>query len=384
MSWFFVQKITSTFQPGNRSRVFLLWIKFLWLCWLSVLTSWCAAATFVYVANADSQDISVFQLHEKTGDVTQVQTFAVGGMVMPMVIARDKNQQHKNLLYAAIRSEPYRVVVLNIDNPTGRLTLQGSAPLVGSMANISLDRSGGYLFAASYSGNKISVNALDENGIPKAPAQVFATGIHPHQITADPTNQFVYLSLLGEARLDYFRFDAVSAKLQPIIEPAATLPTGSGPRHFVFSAQGKFLYVLDELKANIHVLKRDTTIGKMTLLESHGLLPAESIVKPWAADIHLTPNGKFLYATERTSSNLSGFKVDQKQGRLTAIGSWSTESQPRAFAISPDGRYLMAVGQKSNQMTVYAINATTGELVPIERAVTGVNPNWVEIISLPE
>lgn len=379
MSWLCVQKITSTFQPGNRSRVFLLWIKFLWLCWLSVLTSWCAAATFVYVANADSQDISVFQLHEKTGHVTQVQTFAVGGMVMPMALARDKNQ-----LYAAIRSEPYKIDILNIDRATGRLALRGSASLVDSMANISLDRSGGYLFAASYSGNKISVNALDEKGIPKTPAQVFATGTRPHQITADPTNQFVYLSLLGEGRLDYFRFDALNAKLQPINKPAATLPAGSGPRHFVFSGQGKFLYVLDELKANLHVLKRDIATGKMTLLESHGLLPAESIVKPWAADIHLTPNGKFLYATERTSSNLSGFKVDQKQGTLTAIGSWNSESQPRAFAISPDGRYLTAVGQKSNHMTVYAINTTTGELLPVERVATGANPNWVEIISLPD
>ncbi len=332
----------------------------------------------VYVANADSRDISVFQLDEKSETLMPIQRFAVDGMVMPMTIARNKR-----LLYAALRSEPYKVVVLQINRTTGLLTLRDSAPLVDNMANISLGFSESYLFGASYSGNKISVNALDNNGIPQAPAQVFTTGAHPHQITADVANQFFYVSLLGADRLDCIRFDVASARFQPLKDCVARFPSGTGPRHFVLSPRGKFLYVLGELNASLNVLKRNNTTGKMTLIEHHRLLPAESTLKPWAADIHLTPDGKFLYATERTSNSLFGFKVNQKRGRLTAIGSWPTESQPRAFAVSPDGRYLTVVGQKSNYLSLYAINISTGTLTALNRAATGVNPSWVEMISLP-
>ena len=73
--------------------------------------------------------------------------------------------------------------------------------------------------------------------------------------------------------------------------------------------------------------------------------------KPWAADIHLTPDGKYLYASERTTSTLAAFKVDPKTGMLTSIDSFATEKQPRGFSIDPTGRYLLAVGQLSNSMT---------------------------------
>lgn len=375
----YVKSIEITPKLCNRSWFFLTCIKFLFLYGLSLSTSWCAATTMVYVANADSQDISVFQLDKKSGRLAPIQRFVVDGVVMPIAIARNKN-----LLYAALRSEPYRVLVLKIDPATGLLALHGSGPLVDNMANISLDFSETYLFGASYSGNKISVNALDNYGIPQASAQVFATGAHPHQITADATNQLVYVSLLGADRLDCIRFDATAAKFQPIKDCAARFPSGTGPRHFVLSPQGKFLFVLGELNASLTVLKRNKTTGKMTLIEHHRLLPAESSLKPWAADIHLTPDGKFLYATERTSNSLFGFKVNQISGRLSAVGSWHTESQPRAFAISPDGRYLTVVGQKSNYLSLYAINKSTGTLSALARAATGINPSWVEMILLPD
>jgi 6-phosphogluconolactonase len=387
MSGFCFMKINNL-MFGLCSWALRLYVKIFLFVWLVTTTTSSIATTIIYVANADSQDISVFHLDEKSGLTTLLQTLDVGGMVMPMALARNKNQSHKkplkkNRLYAAIRSQPYRVVVLAIDNTTGHLTLDGSAPLVDNMANISLDSDGRYFFAASYAGNKISINALDENGIPLSSAQVLTVGAHPHQITADPADQFVYVSLLGEDRLDYFRFDTATAKPPSDIAPVAILPPGSGPRHFVFSPQGHFLYLLDELGANLHVFKRDTKSGKTVMLESHGLLPKNSAITPWAADIHMTSNGKFLYVTERTTNSLSGFNVNEKTGKLKLIGSWDTEGQPRAFAISPSGRYLAVVGQKSHQMTVYAINAATGELLTVNRTATGANPGWVEIISLP-
>lgn len=345
---------------------------------LSIAGAGCYAGTIIYIANTDSQDISVFVLDELTQKTKLLQTYPVGGAVMPMALSANKH-----LLYAAIRSEPYRVLVLAIDPTTGKLSPYGSASLVDSMANIALDPGGRYLFAASYGGNKISMNRLDSNGMPEAETQVLATGAHPHQISPDPANQFIYVSLLGADRLGYFRINSTTEKLQHMSKPAITFDSGSGPRHFVFSATGKFIYLLDELHANLHVLNRNIETGTASLLESHALLPEDWQQKAWAADIHMTPNGKFLYASERNSNSLSGFNISQSDGRLSLIGRWNTEQQPRAFAISPAGNFLAVVGQKSHGMTLYSIHPDTGELRPIDHQPTGKNPGWVEIVSLP-
>jgi 6-phosphogluconolactonase len=101
----------------------------------------------------------------------------------------------------------------------------------------------------------------------------------------------------------------------------------------------------------------------------------------WAADIHLTPNGRFLYASERTSSTLAAFGVDAGTGNLTYLGSTPTEKQPRGFAIDPGGKYLVASGEKSDTISAYAIDASSGALRPIGQYPTGKGSNWVEIVS---
>jgi 6-phosphogluconolactonase len=117
-------------------------------------------------------------------------------------------------------------------------------------------------------------------------------------------------------------------------------------------------------------------------LAAASALPPGFAGKPWAADIHVSPDGRFLYASERTSSTLSGFAIDTASGRLTPIGHWPTETQPRGFAIDPGGRYLLSVGQLSNSLTAYAIDAASGALAPLNRYPIGANPNWVEIVEL--
>ncbi|MBE8718620.1 lactonase family protein [Cellvibrio polysaccharolyticus] len=369
------------FRPGAKryARLFSGAGVYAAVLFLLLLNPAAFAKTIIYIANADSQDIAVFQLNNDTDEPLLLQRYAVKGTVMPMALSPDNRR-----LYVAIRSEPYRLLVLDIDPANGRLSPKAVTPLVDSMANISVDSSGRYLFAASYGGNKISVHSLNDAGIPEVPPRIFATGKHPHQITADSRNRFVYLSVLGEDRLDFFRFSSlVSGKAQATeTRLAATFPQGAGPRHFVASADEKYWYVIGELDARIHVLKRNPISGKSSHLENHALLGAGSATKPWAADIHLTPDGNFLYASERTSGEMSGFRLNKKSGRITPIGKWKTETQPRAFQISPDGRHLVVVGQKSDHASIYSINAETGELEAVQRIAAGQNPSWIEIIRL--
>ena len=101
----------------------------------------------------------------------------------------------------------------------------------------------------------------------------------------------------------------------------------------------------------------------------------------WSADIDLTPNGHFLYVTERTSSTVSGYRVDQHSGKLTLIGSWPVEKQPRSIAITPDGKWLIASGEKSAVTGSYTIDAQSGSLKRVSEAPAGKDANWVTVLS---
>ena len=102
----------------------------------------------------------------------------------------------------------------------------------------------------------------------------------------------------------------------------------------------------------------------------------------WAADLHLTPNGKFIYVSERTSNSISAFAVDGATGKLTYLSTAATEPQPRGFNIDPSGRYMVATGEKSATISVYAIDASSGALKLLNKYPTGKGANWVEIVSL--
>jgi 6-phosphogluconolactonase len=101
----------------------------------------------------------------------------------------------------------------------------------------------------------------------------------------------------------------------------------------------------------------------------------------WASDLHLTPDGKFLYAAERTSSSLGALRVDPASGTLTYLSSTPTEPQPRGFAIDPTGRTLIVSGEKSDTLSVYAIDPASGALSLRQKYPTGKGSNWVEIVS---
>jgi 6-phosphogluconolactonase len=112
-------------------------------------------------------------------------------------------------------------------------------------------------------------------------------------------------------------------------------------------------------------------------------LPPGFTGKPWAADLHLAPDGRHLYASERTSSTISVFEVDAASGRLTTLSHTATEKTPRGFAIDPSGRFLIAAGQDSHSITVHAIDPASGALATLQRHPVGKNPNWIEIVELP-
>jgi 6-phosphogluconolactonase len=127
----------------------------------------------------------------------------------------------------------------------------------------------------------------------------------------------------------------------------------------------------------------DAGAGQLNEKQAVSALPPDFQGKPSAADIHITPDGKFLYASERTSSTLACFKIDPANDMLSPVGSVPTEKQPRGFNIDPSGRYLLAAGQLSHGLSSYRIDLESGKLTKLKEYPMGRNPNWIEIVDLP-
>ncbi len=338
-------------------------------------------ATKIYVSNADSKEIYVMSLDGRNGAVDLVQKVPVPGRVMPLAIS-----PNHRFLYASLRSTPFSVSTLAIDQATGKLSLRSTVPLPDNMAYLSTDKTGRFLFGASYTGDKISINPISPQGsVQVQPVQVTPTCPHPHSIITDQSNSYLFAPSLGGDTILQFKFDQVTGRATPNAPPFVETRKGAGPRHIVFHPNGRFAYGTNELDATVNAYGFDAATGTLTLVGTASALPPDFRgTAPFsAADLHITPDGRFLYASERASNSLAGFKIDAGIGALASIGNYPTETQPRGFNIDPRGRHLLAVGQTSNSLTSYAINLETGALAPRHRFSMGKNPNWVEIIDIP-
>jgi 6-phosphogluconolactonase len=336
------------------------------------------AATYVYVSNADSREIRVLSLDTAKGGLEPVQTVAISGISGPLAVSPDRR-----FLYAAQRSEPFTVNSFRIDAASGKLEAIGSAPLPDSMAHIVTDRSGRHLFGASYGGHKMSVSPIAADGVAGAEAQVLPTGQNAHATLVDPSNRFVFVANLGSDQVMQWRFDAASGKLGANEPATFGTPAKAGPRHLVFHPGGRFVALLNELDASVELLAFDPERGTLSHLQTLSTLPEGFAGKPWAADVQFSPDGRFLYTSERTSSTLATFSVDTQAGRLALVAHTATEKQPRGFNLDPSGRWLVAAGQQSHAVTVYAVDRDSGRLTALKSTPVGQNPHWVEIVSLP-
>jgi 6-phosphogluconolactonase len=331
-----------------------------------------APVTYVYVSNNISNDVNVFRLDQENGALTAVQTVPVGGTAVPMALSAGTRR-----LYVGVRTAPFHIANFAIDPRDGKLSALGDAPLSDSMAYLALDQTGRYLLSASYGGAKFSVNPVGANGIAGAPLQNLPTGPMAHSILPSPDNRYVFGAVLGADVWLRYKFDAATGRLT---EPstALALPPQSGPRFFAYSPDRRFVYLTDELDGKLHVLAFDDAHATVRLIQTVSLLPEGFTGKPWGADVHVTADGRYVYTSERTSSTLSGYRINQQTGMVARIGVWPTETQPRGFNIASSGRYLLAVGEKSGHLSVYRI-AADGGLSSVGRYRTGDGPNWIAL-----
>lgn len=327
----------------------------------------------VYVASPDSQQIHVFDL-AANGELTLLQQVDVPGQVQPMVAAPDASH-----LYVGVRPE-FAVLTYRIGQD-GKLEQAGMAPLPGSPTHLGMDLQGRFLFSASYSFNNVSINPIAPDGVALAAQQVLENLQAPHSANIDPTNQLLMIPALKE---DHIRLYDFSLQGEATAHQPAELSTksGAGPRHMVFHPNQHFAYCVNELDSSVDVYQKDVTSGEYHAIQTLDILPADYSGQRWAADIHITPNGRYLYACDRGSSLLSVLKVSHDGSELELVAHHATQTQPRGFNIDHSGQYVITAGQKSDAIEVARIDENSGELSLLKTYAVGKGPMWVTIITL--
>ncbi|MCR3755422.1 MAG: 6-phosphogluconolactonase [Sodalis sp. Psp] len=326
----------------------------------------------VYVANPESQQIHVWKMNNQ-GMLTLLQVVDTPGQGQPMAIHPVKMH-----LYVGVRPT-YGVVSYRIDE-RGMLTEAGRMPLPSSPTYLTTNLHGKNLYCVSYSGNCLNVSPIDKNGIAGTPTQTLEGLSNCHSVNVDTINQVLWVPCLKEDRIRLYHIGRLG-HLTSYSPTAIESVTGAGPRHMVFHPGGGYAYVINEFHGTVNVIAIDPAGSGPRIVQTLDIMPADFSSTRWAADIHLTPDGCWLYCCDRTASILSQFAVLKDGGALNLIGHYETETQPRGFNIDMQGRFLVAAGQKSNYIAVYSIAPQTGKLTPLERYAVGQGPAWVSILA---
>src|SRR5581483_3951520 len=209
------------------------------------------------------------------------------------------------------------------------------------------DRTGRWLFSASYQHSLVSVSPIGPSGVVQPPHQIVRTEQNAHSIQIDAANRNVFVPCLGGDIFLRWRSDVVTGQLDPASLEGVRVFKGAGPRHFVLHPNNRRVYLLNELEASVYAYAHDAATGTLTERQHLLALPRDfsgpasgepGVSRnggPKAADLHTTPDGRFLYASERTTSTLTAYTVDLDSGALEYIDSYATETTPRGFNIDP-------------------------------------------------
>ena len=280
-------------------------------------------------------------------------------------------------LYTCNSGAPGAVSAYAIEPATARLTLLNQVPAGGEDPSyITFDRTGNFVLVANYEGGNIAVFALTPEGrIGGRTARVQHLGhsvdpkrqrhAYAHSIIVDPTNRFVLTADLGLDRLFVYRFDAATGTLTPNDPPFATIAPGSGPRHVTFHPNGRWVYLVSEMGCTVTAFHWDSATGALTPFQSITTLPAGFTGVSNCAEILVHPNGNFLYASNRGHDSLAVFAIDAATGRLTPVEYAPTQGKmPRNFTFDPTGRWIIVTNHGSDNAVVLRVDAATGRLTP--------------------
>lgn len=311
---------------------------------------------------ADAEGIHILRLQPDSGELTKIG--GCTGIANPSFLAY---RADLGVLYAASETEDGALVALAYDESAHTLTeINRQSSQGGAPCHLSIDPSGDWLAAVNYSGGNIILYPLGPGGELGAPAQSLAhagssvnadrqEGPHPHSIYPVPGTPYYLACDLGTDTVYTYRLDAAAGRLEPVCQTAVT--PGAGPRHLALHPTLPFVYLIDELLSRITAYKLNKDEGTLQPIQTVSALPAGYTGESWCAEVAVSPDGRFLYGSNRGDDSIAAFEIGP-DGGLSLLGHAPTGGHyPRHFLAVPGGKWLLAANQLSDNIVTLSVGA---------------------------
>lgn len=328
----------------------------------------------IYTFNLNTETGSL----EKTGEPIKIDN--------PSYLALDKDRKY---LYAALENGSFNgeygggVAACSIEKGTGKLKLLNSQPTKGMWpCHLCTDSINKHLFVANYKEGTLTVFPVNEDGSINSLSSIISHSgsgpnkerqekAHVHYVILTPNEEYLCAIDLGIDSIMLYKFDQEQETLTSAKDLTVNIKSGSGPRHMEFHKDKKHAYLVNELSSEVAVLKYSPSDSSFEVIQYISTLPEGFDGISTCAAIHISPDGNFLYASNRGDDSIAIFSIDKTTGMLKFITTTSTKGEcPRDFRIDPSGKFLFVANQDSNTIVPFEINPSTGLLTPLDSIVS--------------
>jgi 6-phosphogluconolactonase len=344
-------------------------------------------------AGGEKGGLHAFQFDTATGTLKPLHRTT--GVENPFFIALSPDQRFLYSIHAEKfgGKENEHVAAYELEGRTGRMKLLNRQSSRGTASCfLDVDATGKTVVVANYSTGSVASLPVQKDGSLGEAVSFFqhsGSGADPvrqkgpnaHSIVISPDNHFALAADLGIDQVLCYQLDAATSKLSPNPQqPFVKAPAGAGPRHIRFHPNGKLVYVINEIKNSVTVFDYETAAGKLAEKQTISTLPDGFNGKSYCADLKITPDGKFLYGTNRGHDSIAAYRIGD-DGKLTMIGvEPSLGKGPQNLLITPDGKLLLCANMPGNSVVVFQIDGKTGGLRAVGEPVSMPMPSCIKLL----
>lgn len=354
-----------------------------------------AADPLVFITSfgaGENGAIQAYQLEMASGSLKPVHR--TGGIDNPYFIVISPDQKYLYSIDAKAfgGAYPEQVAAFSLEGRTGKMKFLNKQSTKGTAScYLEIDRTGKTVLVANYTTGNVAALPVHADGTLGEAASFFQhagssvnaerqKGPNAHCFVISPDNRFAFACDLGIDQILSYRLDASTAKLTPNQPPFAKAPAGAGPRHLTFHPSGKYVYVINELKNSVTLFDYAKETGVMTERQTISTLPPDFTGVSHCADVKVTPDGRFLFGTNRGHDSIASYRVAE-DGSLSLIAIVpSLGKGPQNLAITSKGEYLLCANMPGNNIAVFSIDGKSGAIKSVGEPVTLNSPSCIRIL----
>lgn len=336
--------------------------------------------------------IHAFTLDSETGALKPLHRTA--GVEHPFFTAVSRDQKFLYAIHAKSfgSKAAEEVAAYALEGRTGRMKLLNRQSTRGSAScYLDVDATGRTVLVANYTTGNVGSLPVREDGSLGEMVSFFQhagssvdlprqKGPNAHSFVVSPDNRFAFATDLGIDQILSYRLDAATAKLTPNEPAFAKAPPGAGPRHLIFHPNGKYVYVINELKNSVTVFEYAAVAGTLTERQTIPTLPADFKGKSYCADLKITRDGRLLYGTNRGHDSIAAYRVGD-DGRLTLLGiEPSLGKGPQNLAFAVNDKFLLCANMPGKNVVVFRVDPQTGGLKAVGEPVAVPSPACIRVL----